>query len=299
MDLLTDHLADARAAYHRRDWSRSVAAFVRADGVGPMSVDDVDAFATAAWRLGLANEAVRLSERVYGRLVRTDPATASMKALDVALLWLARGDLNVGREWMDRARRLLAGEPVGTTNGYLAYLDATVAMRVGDDDALSRAAATARDVCASLGDSLLLALARLAEAVDALHRRRVDDGYALVAGAIPAVESGEVGQDWAGDFYGQLLYTGRTFADAARMQEWTESMARWCDAHNATVQYRVLHVYRTGFEHELLTESTALDGLNALAAGVGFHRIGELRRARGDDGGARAAFATARRLGVG
>ena len=172
-------------------------------------------------------------------------------------------------------------------------------MRSGDDDQLSRASATAREVCASLDDPSLAPLVRLAEAVDALRRRRVDDGCALIAVAIPAVESGEVSQDWAGDFYGLLLYAGRTFADAARMQEWTESLARWCDAHNAMVQRRVLHVYRTQSEHELLTESRALDGVHALAAGVGFRRIGELRRARGDDEGARAAFATARRLGVG
>ncbi|MGV0803835.1 helix-turn-helix transcriptional regulator, partial [Mycolicibacterium elephantis] len=62
------------------------------------------------------------------QLARTDPPSAAMKAVDVALAWLTRGDVNIGQGWMNRARRLLDGEPVGPTHGYLAYLDAVVAV---------------------------------------------------------------------------------------------------------------------------------------------------------------------------
>lgn len=298
MDLLTDHLAEARDAHRRRDWGTSYAAFVRADGVGPMAVDDVDAFAAAAWRLGHASEAVRLSERVYARLVRTDPAAGASKALDVALQWLTRGDANIARSWMDRARRLLAGEPIGPTTGYLAYLEAIVAVR-GGDAAARRAAATAvRDLRASLDDPALTALASIVEAVDALSDGRADAADTLTDRALPAIESGEVGLEWAGDGYGLLLLTCRRRADARHMREWTESMARWCDSHGALLYHRALRVYRTASEHELLTESSALEGVHGLAAGEGFHRLGEMRRRRGDADGARDAFARARRLGV-
>ncbi|MCW2512798.1 MAG: Transcriptional regulator, LuxR family [Mycobacterium sp.] len=299
MDLLTDHLADARNAYQRRDWSASYVAFVRADGVGPMATDDAEAFATAAWRLGHANEAVRLSERVYGRMVRTDPAAASMKALDIALQWLTRGDVNVGQGWMDRARRLLAGSPVGATNGYLAYLDAAVAVRARAAGELATKAAAARKVCANLDDGALAPLVSLVEALDAFEGGRNVDGYLLVERAIPAVESGEVPLEWAGDFYGLLMYAGRTLDDPPRVREWTDSMARWCASHDATLYHRVLHVYRAVSEHELLTESSSLDGVHGLAAGAGFFRLGELRRRRGDQQGAQMAFANARRLGIG
>ena len=46
--LQTPHVAvldEARAAYRRGDWSVAYAAFVRADSVGPMGYDDVDAYA--------------------------------------------------------------------------------------------------------------------------------------------------------------------------------------------------------------------------------------------------------------
>jgi hypothetical protein len=298
MDLLTDHLAEARGAHQRGDWSASHAAFVRADGVGPMAVDDVEAFAVAAWRLGHASEAVRLSERVYGQLVRTDPAAASMKALDVALQWLTRGDANVGRAWLDRARRLLAGDPVGPTNGYLAYLEATVAVRDGDTAARQATATVVGDLCASLDDPALTVLSSIVVALGALSEGRTDAVDELTDRALPAVESGKVGLEWAGDVYGLLLHASRGRADAPRLRRWTDSMARWCESHDAVLYHRVLRVYRTASEHELLTESSALEGVHALAAGEGFHRIGEMRRRRGDVGGARDAFARAQRLGV-
>jgi hypothetical protein len=284
MDLLTDHLAEARSAYQRRDWSASRAAFVRADGVGPLAVDDVDAFATATWRLGHANEAVRLAERVYVLLVRTDPAAASTAALDIALKWLTRGDVNVCRIWMDRSRRLLTGPG----DRYLGYLDAVVAVR-------TRQPVVVRDV----DDSGPVALSWIVQALDAFHGGRGDMGHALVGRAIPAVESGEVPVEWAGDVYAMLLHLSLALADPSGTTQWTDSMKRWCDTHDAPLYHRVRHVYLTTSERELLTEGSAMEGVHALAAGAAFGRLAEMRRLRGDADGAAAAFAKARRHGVG
>lgn len=299
MDLLTDHLAEARAAHRRGDWSASCAAFARADGVGPMSLDDVEAFAIAAWRIGHANEAVRLSERVYDRMVRTDPVAASMAALYVALQWLTRGDVNIGRGWADRARRLIAGSAVGPTHGYLAYLDTVVAVRNGDLDELPMRAAVVGDTCKSLEDRSLASLSLLARALAAFYGGRVDEGHVLVDRALPEVESGELRLEWAGDVYGLLLHARRGLPDSPSTREWVDSMARWCSAHDASMYHRALRVSSSQSERELLTESSALEGVHGLAAGEGFRRLGEMRRRRGDAEGARAAFTKARRLGVG
>src|SRR6478735_6244566 len=109
MNTVVDYLAEARDAYRRNDWQASYAAFVRADGLGPMPIDDLDAYSAAAWRIGHRREAVRLAERTYDRLVRADPAAAAMKATVLALQWHARGHQAVSRLWRDRARGLLAG----------------------------------------------------------------------------------------------------------------------------------------------------------------------------------------------
>jgi hypothetical protein len=299
LDSANDVLVAARVARQRGDWSASYAAFVRADAVGPMGQDDLNAFATSAWRLGHANEAVRLSERVYDRLVRTDPVTASMAALEVALQWITRGDVFIGRGWMDRARRLLAGTPVGSTNGYLAYLDAVVAVRDRDLDDLATKAAVARDVCAPLEDPSLGPLSAVVQALDAFYGGRVGEGHGFVDRALPSVESGAVRLEWAGDVYVLLLHASRALTNPSKTREWTESMARWCRAHDAPVYHRVLHLYRAESEQELLDGSSTLDGVHCLAAGEGFRRLAEMRRRRGDVEGAAAALARARRLGVG
>ena len=51
MDIMTGYLAEARSALARQDWRECYAAYVRADGVGPMAVDDLDAYSSTAWRL--------------------------------------------------------------------------------------------------------------------------------------------------------------------------------------------------------------------------------------------------------
>ena len=120
-------LLSARGAHLRRDWETSYEAFVRASQAAPLGTDDLDALAAAAWRLGQCKESVRYSEQVFKQLSRSDPTAAAMKAVDVALAWLTRGDLNVGQGWMNRARRLLEGASDSPTSGYLAYLDAYIA----------------------------------------------------------------------------------------------------------------------------------------------------------------------------
>ena len=89
------------------------------------------------WRPGgWARQGIRpVAERVFAQLARTDPPSAAMKAVELGLAWLTRGDLNIGQGWMNRARRLLDGAPEGPTHGYLAYLDALVAL-TRDSEAL-------------------------------------------------------------------------------------------------------------------------------------------------------------------
>ena len=132
MDTLIDYLVEARNAHLRNDWRASYTAFVGADGLGPMSTDDLEAYSAASWRAGHGSEATRLAERAFDRLVRTDQAAAAMKAAVLALQWHARRHDSVSRVWADRARGLLAGSPSGGTHGYLAYLDATTALEAGD-----------------------------------------------------------------------------------------------------------------------------------------------------------------------
>lgn len=137
----TDLVLQARDAYRLGDWESCYAAFSLAGAIGPLTVDDQDAMATAAWHLGHDREAVRIAELVYVRLARTDPNAAAVKSVELAQAWLLRGDVNMGRNWLSRAR-LLTGE--GPLVARLTYLETVVAVLTEDTGALADRAAAPR-----------------------------------------------------------------------------------------------------------------------------------------------------------
>ena len=226
MDTLIDYLVEARAAYRRNDWRASYAAFVRSDGLGPLTIDDLDDYGAAAWRLGRGNEAVRLAERAYDRLVRTDLAAAAMKATILALQWRARGHEALSRVWADRARALIAGAPTSQTLGYLAYLDAAAALTERDALALTRATSMLRQTISDNRDATLNVLGRVVDGIAALLEYRVAEGYRLIDEALLPVLDERVPPEWAGDVY-RLVLRSDGQADAAHRQAWTQQMQRW------------------------------------------------------------------------
>jgi hypothetical protein len=229
MDLLNDHLVEARDAHRRCDWSTSYAAFVRVDAMGSMALDDLDAYASAAWRLGHASEAVRLAERVYDRLARADSNAAARKAAEVGLEWLVRGHDAVARGWIDKARVLLIGAPTSGARGYVAYLDAVTAFSATDVAALTRSADTLQRAAGQTGDAALSVLGRVVAGLSALLDSRTADGCRLLDEALLPVVDDRVPLEWAGDVYRVVLSSGRPFADAGHVAGWTQSMQRWCE----------------------------------------------------------------------
>ncbi len=161
-DTQTDLLFAARAAHQRRDWAASYRAFDLAGRHAPLHTDDLDAFAFAAWRLGHIKESSRAAERVFAELTRADPAAAAMKANELALAWLVRGDINIGQGWMNRARRLLANEEESPAHGYLTYLDAAVAAITQDLDTLTVRVQALREMSGRLDAPAISALGLIA-----------------------------------------------------------------------------------------------------------------------------------------
>src|SRR5258708_2782437 len=111
LDARTELLGAAREAHLRRDWQASYAGFVQAQESKPLALDDLDALAVAAWRLGRCKESVRFAEQVFAEMARTQPAAAATKAVEVALAWLTRGGLNIRQGWVKPAPPAPAGSP--------------------------------------------------------------------------------------------------------------------------------------------------------------------------------------------
>jgi DNA-binding NarL/FixJ family response regulator len=309
IDTHSELLLAARTAHVRRDWYASYDSFTRAGEDAPLSTDDLDAMAVAAWRLGRGKESLRVAERVFAQLARTDPPSAAMKAIDLALAWVTRGDVNIGQGWMNRARRLLDGAPEGPTHGYLAYLDALAAMMTRDAQALPQRVQTLREMCGRLDSPAVTALCHVAEALSAISEARMAEAYGLIDEAMLPVLADQVPIDWAGDIYCVVLNQCYRLADLPRMRALTQSMERWCNDFAASATYGgVCDVHRLQLqaatndyrllERRLVDASRALEEVNSWAAGAGYYELGEVRRLRGDTDGAFAAFLRARELGI-
>jgi DNA-binding NarL/FixJ family response regulator len=308
-DTHTELLLTARTAHVRRDWRTAYESFARAGQDAALCTDDLDAMAVAAWRLGRGKESLRVAERVFAQLARSDPSSAAMKAVDLALAWLNRGDINIGQGWMNRARRLLAGAPEGPTQGYLAYLDARVAAFGHDPGVLADRIATLRGICERIDVPAVTALCQLAEGLAAIFEARLPEAFGLLDEALLPVLAGQLPIEWAGEIYCGVVHYCHRLADLPRMRAWTQSMERWCDNFAVSAAYGgVCDVHRLQLlaatddyrvmEETLAATSRSLEEVNIWAAGEGYYQLGEVRRLRGDSEGAFAAFARARELGT-
>jgi DNA-binding NarL/FixJ family response regulator len=245
---------------------------------------------------------------VFKRLSRSDPAAAALKAVEVALAWLARGDLNVGQAWMSRARRLLEDAPASPTVGYLAYLDAYIATCMGDADVLQQQVTILREMSVRLDTPAMACLCAVVEALAAIGEARMADAFGLIDEAMLTVLTDEIPIEWAGDIYCLVLHHCNRVADLPRMRAWTQSMQRWCEDFAALVYGGVCEMHRLHLlvateeyrviEDQLFVASRKLLDVNTFAAAAGYYELGEMRRLRGDLAGALDAFAQARSLGV-
>ncbi|MGB3353017.1 MAG: LuxR C-terminal-related transcriptional regulator [Mycobacterium sp.] len=307
-DPRTELLHAARAAHLRRDWAASYLGFEAAARDAPLHTDDLEAFAFAAWRLGHVKESSRAAERVFSELTRTDPGAAAMKANELALAWLIRGDINIAQGWMHRARRLLAGAEESPAHGYLAYLEAAVAAVSLDLDTLEIQVRALREMGGRLDTPAISALALVAGGIEAILHARTADGYALIDEAILPLVADQVPIEWAGDIYCIVLHHCHKLADLPKMRAWTQAMEQWCGLSGSVPYGGVCDVHRLqaqvatddyrGLADRLVLASRALEEANAWAAAEGYYQLGEVRRLLGDFDGAAGAFAQARSMGM-
>jgi DNA-binding CsgD family transcriptional regulator len=305
----TARLLQAREAYAHGRWDLAHAAFAEVAATGHLDLDDLAAYADAAWWLGRNDESLELSERVYRRCLQGErTATAATLAVEIGFLWLLRGEETIGSGWISRAQRLLAEVAECSAHGYLRYLDVLGALDAGEHDT---AIAHARDVAGIArrhDDPTLEAVALVLEGIAMVRAGEVAGGLARCDEAMLPVRAGAVTPNWAGNLYCQVMGLCFDLADHARARAWTEATERWCGQFsNAAMFTGICRVHRA----QLLELEGAWDraeshadracrdlaDLNVGVVAAAHYELGELRRLRGDDEGAARAYDRARELG--
>ena len=303
-------LERARGAYRSGDWETARDGLAAARRGGAATGADLRALATCEWWLGRQQACVEHLESAFRVLSdEGDSPAAAEAALVNALVRLTRAEMTVGTAWARRARRILSDLPLGRGHAYEVYL--TASMDLDGTGSLWPAQSVSR--MAELADALRLpavsALGAVVAGMHAIRAGRTAEGFAQLDDAMLYVVSDELEPEWAGDVLCTTIHVCHELADFRRMADWTRAAEAWCASRGVDVVYAgVCRVHRL----ELQSASGEWDAAEAAlehacedlgsdhpwVAGEGWNQVGEIRRLRGDAGGAREAYARARAAGI-
>jgi class 3 adenylate cyclase len=307
-DALEERLETGREAVTRRSWPDAYEALHGADTETELGPEDLELLAKAAWWVGRPADSVEARERAYAKYVeRSDNQRAAFTALTLRRQYVTKLAGSVAQGWLNRAERLLEGEPESIPHGYLALAHGQLAWSRGElDHALSHFERGGQ-IAARLGNEGLRAWAAMYRGMVLVDLGRVDEGWALLEEVSAAAVGGELGAHTTGAVFCNVISTCRDLADYRRASEWAEAAKRWCDrqaingfpgvcrVHRAEVM-RLLGTWGEA-ETELRRACDELFDFSPMHAGAAFHELGEVRLRMGDLAGAEEAFLQAHEMG--
>lgn len=286
-------LTAGRAALHAGAWAQAKQAFERA-----LAIDETPAalegLGLAAWWLDLADVVFDSRERAY-RLYRRRGDQVSAARVATWIAWDSaafRGEAGLAKGWLQRARRLLEGQPDSMEHAFLAAKGAVFALDDGDPEA---------------AEALAVATIRIARAIGSIDHEMIGRalyGFALVTTGRVAEGLRELDEVSAAILAGELsdrLLIGLAgcylIAACNRIRD-HERAVRWCDrikAHSrksgltplfavCRTQYGSVCMWRGSWEEAERELTSACDELAICRPGMttdGLARLGELRRRQG------------------
>jgi ATP/maltotriose-dependent transcriptional regulator MalT len=296
----------AHEAFDRRDWQAAYDGFKRCDA---LEAADHDAFAEAAWWLGHSDEAVDAYNEAHRlHLEEGEARRAALAAFMLAIHTRLRGDAAQSDGWMSRAQRLLADEPEGAEHGYPLYLQIAALMGEGDLEQAVESARRMQELGRRHDDPTLVAMGVFFEGRSRIKQARVKEGLALLDEAMVDALSDMLNPFWTGAIYCGLMDACHELVDLRRAREWTDATRRWCEPLPVSNLYpgicrvhqaQVLQVQGSWDEAELEAAGACQDmlGVDKFAVADGYYELGEIRRLRGDLGGAEEAYDKAHEFG--
>jgi class 3 adenylate cyclase len=307
-EALDEVLATGRDAVARRSWPEAYEALDGAAVSGELQPEDLELLSKSAWWVGHQNEAIEARERAYARYVeRGDKQRAAFTALTLRRQYTAKLAGSIAQGWLNRAERLLEGEPESISHGFLALAHGSLAWGRGElDHALSHFERAA-EIADRLGNEGLRAWAAMYRGMVLVGLGKVEEGWALLEDVSAAAVGNELGAYTTGAVFCNVISTCRDLADYRRASEWAEAAKRWCErqaingfpgvcrVHRAEVM-RLLGTWGEA-ETELRRACDELLDFSPMHAGAAFHELGEVRLRMGDLAGAEEAFRQAHEMG--
>jgi class 3 adenylate cyclase len=303
-------LEAGREALQRHAWQEGYELLDEADSVAPLSPEDLEGLAAAAWWTGRLESCISARERAFaGYMTSGNRRRAAIVAMALAKDYYAKRSSSIAAAWMTRAERLLADEPECVEHGYLERLLTVIAFEGrGDFDEALEHGRRALELGTQFGDRELQALALHDQGRVLVAKGEVVEGMAMVDEATVGAVSGELSPYHTGVIYCNTITACKELADYRRAGDWTEAAKRWCERQAIAGFPGMCRVYRASimlvrgaWQEAELEARRACDELmefNLGYAAQAFYELGEIRMRRGDFAAAEEAFRQAHELGL-
>jgi ATP/maltotriose-dependent transcriptional regulator MalT len=301
-----------RACFARHAWDDAFDLLSRADASSALETEDLGRLAWSAGLTGRDEEMLAATERSYHALLEAgETLPAARAAFWLGFRLLARGDASRAVGWLGRAEHLVEREGRDCVEqGYLLLPAATRYIAVGEFGKAHDAAERAAQFGERFREADLLAFARNLQARALLSQGHFERGLTLMDEAMVAVTSGELSPVVTGVIYCSAIGSCQKIYAYERTREWTEALARWCDAHP---QLGMFTAYCLAHRAEILqmggnwpeavgqarrAVERSVRVIEQDAAGRAHYQEAEIHRLRGEFDAANASYRDASRCGV-
>jgi LuxR family transcriptional regulator, maltose regulon positive regulatory protein len=289
-----DFLESGRAALGRGDWQAARIAFERALEAGE-TAEALEGLGLAAWWLDLSEVVFDARERAY-RLYRERGDSLGAARAATWLGWdtaAFRGEHAIASGWLQRAQRLLEGQPETTEHAWLALRRGAFALLDdGDPDAAEALASDAVRIGQAIGATDYEMVGRALHGFARVTAGGVTEGLQELDEVNAAVLAGEMSDRvMIGLACCYLIAACERIHDYERAVQWCDRLKAFCATWGlrplfavCRTQYASVCMWRGAWqeaEQELTSASEELAACRPAMTGEGLVRLAELRRRQG------------------